>query len=405
MAQIVVGVPGAWRERSAFVRAVASAGAEPRYLAAGATLTDRKTGIKYEIEVYDRDPSLVEAFAVSSGRRLSDAELAAIASHTCTVYLLGKDASLTGARAVMQLVDHLVIAGGLGVKVESAGLAHGARRWRKLAADGSTLATYAAFVTLVGGSSAAHHYSCGMHNLGLPDGSIDGSVDPRKAAEILTAFNHWRLLERPRLEGGDWFAPDLASQGFTLSHHEFGYDEGEPLNNPLGRWHLDRATDRPALDGFADTGGRPLFMALPKRSPELRRALDQARVTVDYFVRHFRDPDQYGTHLFKVRLSDGDDSPYVWVKLIDVSDAALTGELIDIPAELDEYRQGQRLTVPRSEICDWAIIKGGALVGGFSMRVQRDHLPLAKRRYYDLYAGTLSYAPLEEIPGLSSRLS
>jgi len=405
MAQIIVGVPGAWRDRSAFVRAVASAGATPRYRAAGALLLDQRTDARYEVEVYDRDPSLVEAFSIASGRRLTPVELAAIASHTCTVYLVGSDPSLTGARAMIEVTDHLLVAGGLAVKIESSGLAHGARRWRKLAADGSTLATYSAFVTLVGGGGGDYHYSCGMHNLGMPDGSIDGSVNPHDAASILTAFNHWRLLERPRLEAGDWFAPDLSSPGFTLSHHEFGYDEGDPLNNPLGRWHLERATDRPSLDGFADTGGRPLFMALPKRSPQLRKALDQARVTVDYFIRHFRDPDQYGTHLFKVRLPDGDDSAYVWVRLVDASDAALTGEVIEIPPDLGGYCQGQRLTVPRSELCDWAIIKGGALVGGFSMRVQREHLPLAKRRYYDLYSGTLSYAPVEEIPGLSSRLS
>jgi len=397
--RIIVGVPGPWADRSEVIGAIASVGPAPRFVAAGNVLMDVRAGNSVELETHPHDARMREAFEIAGGGAISDLELRRIAKHRTTAYLIGRDCSLAGARQMMAAAVHLLDAGGLAVKVESAGVAHPADRWRYHAATGATLSAVRAFVTLVGGEPADHHYSCGMHNLGLPDASVVGSVSVDDAAEILTAFNHWNLLERPTLRDGTWFSAGAGEAAFTARRHPFGYDEEDPLNNPLGRWHLS-PTDQPHPDGFAATpSGQPMFMALRSDSPEIIEATRRARASVAYFREHFHSAHEYGRHLVKVRLEDGDNTAFFWTLLEDIDDEKFQSHLIELPPEFSSYDSGEAIECTLDELQDWAIIKSGTLVGGFSMRLQRSHVPEPKRHAYDLFTGTLSYAPLAEIPG------
>jgi uncharacterized protein YegJ (DUF2314 family) len=236
-----------------------------------------------------------------------------------------------------------------------------------------------------------------MHNLGLPDASVVGSVSVDDAGELLTTFNHWNLLERPPLRDGTWFSCGTGEPAFSARHHAFGYDEGDPLNNPFGRWHLS-PTDEPHPAALAPAG-QPMFMALRSDSPELIEATRRARASVDFLREHFHAAHEYGQHLVKVRLDDGDDGAFFWTLLEDIDEAKFRSHLFEVPPELTSYESGETIECTLDELQDWAIIKSGTLVGGFSMRLQRAHIPEVKRHAYDLFTGTLSYAPLAEIPG------
>lgn len=360
-------------------------------------MMDTRSGANLELEVYPRDPRMGKAFAIASGARMSEDELRPIVEHRSTVYLTGRNCSPDGARQMMEAATHLLAAGGAGVKVESAGLAHPPDRWRYHTRSSSILSVYRSFVTLVGGSADDSHFSCGMHNLGLPDVSIEGSVPVSEAAAILTAFNHWNLIERPTLEDGAWFACGEGEQVFSASHREFGYDADDPLNNPFGRWHLEPTDERP-MEPFGRPDAEPLFMAIDRDAPELVAATERARASVGYFLAHFRSQHEYGRYMVKVRVTDGPESALFWTTLEDIDCGAFKLRLLEMPAELPSYKAGQAITATLDDLQDWAIIKNGTLVGGFSMRLQREHLPEEKRRAYDLYTGTLSYAPLDELP-------
>jgi uncharacterized protein YegJ (DUF2314 family) len=306
------------------------------------------------------------------------------------------ECSLERARGMMAASVHLLDAGGVGVKVESAGAAHAPDRWRYHARSGATLSLYRCFVTLVGGTSADFHYSCGMHNFGLPDVSVDGSVPVEVAADILTTFNHWNLIERPALREGTWFSAGAGEAAFAATHHAYGYDADDPLNNPFGRWHLT-PTDEPPPEEYALSSKEPLFMALAGDSPELIEATQRARATLGYFRDHFRSPHEYGRYMLKVRLTDGEDTAFFWTMLEDIDGRTFRSRLFEMPPEFKSYRSGQTIDGGLDEVQDWAIIMSGTLVGGFSMRLQRSHVPEGRRHAYDLYTGTLSYASLDEI--------
>jgi uncharacterized protein YegJ (DUF2314 family) len=402
--RIIVGVPGPWADHGAVVKAIANASPTPAFLAAGTILLDTRTNVSLELDVCAHDSRMREAFAVAGGGALSDLELRRIGQHRTVVYIIGGDCSLAGARQMIAAATYLLDAGGFAVKVESAGLAHPADRWRHHARAGTTLSAYRAFVTLVGGDATDHHYSCGMQNFGLPDASVVGSVPVGDAANILTTFNHWNLIERPSLKDGAWFSCGAGEATFTARLQDFGYDAESTLNNPFGRWHLS-PTDEPPPAAFApqsqsqSQAKEPLFMALRTDSPELVEATRRARATTDYFLAHFASPHEYGRYMVKLRLTDGEDSAFFWTLLDEVDGDTLRVELFEVPPEFTSYETGQAIACRRDDLQDWAIIMSGTLVGGFSLRLQRSHVPEARRRGYDLFTGTLSYAPLDEIPG------
>ncbi len=138
--------------------------------------------IDQEFSLTHSDDRMPESFAASWDRvppSWGDADVDAIWAHGSVVYVLSpelqQDTSLaTGARA-LQLVDALFEDGALCCKCDSAGVAHGAKRWRTLAsrlrdADRrkSSEVIYRAFVRRPL-SDEGIRYSCGMHLLGYPD--------------------------------------------------------------------------------------------------------------------------------------------------------------------------------------------------------------------------------------------
>src|SRR5438105_3741668 len=101
--------------------------------------------------------------------QVSREDIAAIAAHSFTLYIVGEGGSTGRARAVMHAAAGLLRAGGIAVKVESAGVAHNATDWLALATDASDFAMYRAYVTFIGQGDGKTYYSCGTHNLGYPD--------------------------------------------------------------------------------------------------------------------------------------------------------------------------------------------------------------------------------------------
>jgi uncharacterized protein YegJ (DUF2314 family) len=396
--RIILGVPGRWPDRGAILAAIAKTHRPPRYLALGAVIMELGSKRGFGFEVYDRDDRLASAFHAASQGRFTAEQLAAIDEHTFTVYLVGNEATRAEAASMMPLATAVLDAGGLAVKVETAGVAHTAERFRHYAAARTTLALYDSMVVLVGGED--FHFSCGMHNFGLPDASVDASLGLEGGAEQLHAFNQWQLLNGPRIKEGDAFQAAETDPAFRLTHHPFGYEPDDLLNNPHGRWHLQPVPPPPNSSRFK-SGGEPLFMALGSEDPELRACVEQAQRTLGFFVDHFESPYEWGRYLVKTTLRQGDDLAHMWTLLIEAGRDELTGQMFEAPPQLSEYRAGQKVRIRRADVEDWAIIRAGTLIGGFSLRLKRRHVPAAEQHHYDLYSGTISYAPLEEIPGLT----
>jgi hypothetical protein len=240
--KIIVGVPGLWPSRSEVVTSIATKSGG--YLFAGMVLMEVATKDPFTLEVYDHAPQMRNAFAIAGGGRFSEAELDAIGSHTFTLYLSRDGGSPEAAWKVMRAARGLIQAGGLGVKVESAGLAVRPEVWSEWADTEFLPNLYHAFVVRVGGPEG--YFSCGMHNLGYRDvivGPDEASAD--EAGELIHRFQLYELLENPDLQSGHTFSLDAEAPRFRVTAEECTtYPPGDSFHNPYGMWRLTRIARR-----------------------------------------------------------------------------------------------------------------------------------------------------------------
>jgi uncharacterized protein YegJ (DUF2314 family) len=235
-----------------------------------------------------------------------------------------------------------------------------------------------------------------MNSFGLPDASITAQVSIEEGAEILTAFNHRQLIQATRLQDGDEFSLAIQEPTFRIRKVPYGYDEEDLLNNPRGRWHLELTGRRRTLPKELNAGGAPLFMAIPGDDPRLQEAVRKARQTSGYFVASYQSPHEYGIHLFKAAFPDRDRNAYLWLALVDVRGPTLVGEVFEAPAEL-KLKKGQKVEVKLDDIHDWSIRKSGTVIGGFTLRLNREWIKPHLQRDWELFTGIVNFAPLEEI--------
>jgi hypothetical protein len=121
---------------------------------------------------------------------------------------------------------------------ESSGVAHSAGDWQTLTAAPELSAHYFAYVTLIG--DHGRFYSCGMHNLGLPDAIVPGTLPPNDAAQLLETFLLYLLLEQPNLKNGHTFSINAQAPQYRIQIASCTfYEEDDPFYNPYGMWVLE----------------------------------------------------------------------------------------------------------------------------------------------------------------------
>lgn len=214
--------------------------------AAAGAIGDFATGFSVD-ETYSQaepDDRMVKSFDVCWDRvepnAWTKADEAAVAGHQSVLYVLGplmtKDNAVTVSMGALLLVNHLIEAGAVAVKGESAGVAHGLDRWDRLVLEGA--AALKADDTLAQRrtgrlafakrplSSRDYLESVGFHLVGLPEVFV-----PRAGKS-----------EREAVAMIDGVADEIAARGLeaTLKQRgaslsfESGYGQDEFKFNPYG---------------------------------------------------------------------------------------------------------------------------------------------------------------------------
>lgn len=243
----IVGVPGNWKDRSDIVLAIASPPQNPEYLFAGMAILELATHANMLLEVRPHDPALAKAFRFAGAySNFTEADIDAISKHTYCLYLIEKEGgSREAASKMLRFAAKLLRAGGLGVKVESAGKSHTASNWLALAKHATSqsgtlgaVALFEAFVVLVGDQRTGY-YSCGMHNLGLPDARLPPCLPTDEAGALLTGFLKYTLLEQPTLRSNETFSLAADAPYYRLTHRDCReFQEDDLFHNPFGVWEI-----------------------------------------------------------------------------------------------------------------------------------------------------------------------
>lgn len=135
--EIIIGIPGLWPTRTDLITSVVSK--TDGLILAGMVLYDQKTKKSWQADIYEHDPNLPQAFTFAGMGQIPEQDLEAIASHTRTLYVIGSGGTPELAQAMLEVTARLLNAGGLAVKVETAGVAHTKEAWQYFATQQNML--------------------------------------------------------------------------------------------------------------------------------------------------------------------------------------------------------------------------------------------------------------------------
>ncbi|PTY03647.1 hypothetical protein DB346_06690 [Verrucomicrobia bacterium LW23] len=237
----ILCIPGVWKDRTAAVQQIAKLSGG--YLFAGDTLTHMESKQSIEMELCEPDERMARAFAAAGPHWRDTPEMERIATHGKVAYLVGQGGSADRAKAMMQAGAALLYAGGLGVKVESSGLAFSPAQWIRMTDNCWLGALHQAYVVYVeGGSDDADTFSCGMHNLGMPDAIVESRLS-ENPVELLRVFTAYLCIEAPDLRPSHTFSVEDGAPRYRVSREEdVPYPDPEDLfHNPYGMWRLKLA--------------------------------------------------------------------------------------------------------------------------------------------------------------------
>ncbi len=182
-----------------------------------------------------RDERMQSAFMSAGPHWINTTEMARIGDHQSVVYLIGPNGATKHLEAMILAARALLKAGGLGVKVETTGIAHSPYAWHKICDELYAFRAHRAFVLVVSGREV---YSCGMHNLGMKDAIVD-DADSDDAAELIRSFTWFMFTEKPTIRAGQTFAVAADAPCYRLiADPGVSYEEGSLFANPYGTWRL-----------------------------------------------------------------------------------------------------------------------------------------------------------------------
>ncbi|GGB69878.1 DUF4261 domain-containing protein [Fictibacillus barbaricus] len=234
-AEVVIGIPGQWKNRTELIQSVAAK--SEGYLLAGSIIHNGNKNIGFQVEVYEQDPNLKEAFFYAGGDSFENSLLEEIDKHTFTVYVFANKNSIEGIKEIIDVAAALLKAGGLAVKIETTGVAHTKEDWFQLFDNQDFFPIYSHFVTLIGDNDV--FYSCGMKAFGLPDVVVPSIISADEAADLLNNFNLYNIVDRPTFKDGATFSLEEESPRYKIHFiDDFRYEEDDIFFNSFGLYNL-----------------------------------------------------------------------------------------------------------------------------------------------------------------------
>lgn len=403
--ELIICIPGPWRDRADFIGRVITTEPKGRFMFAAGILADIRQQDHVPLEFCDPYARMGEAFEIAGQGKLPQECLERIRRHTAVVYLHFPINFQEQRERVAKFTSVIQQAGGIAVKVESAGVAHTWETWESRL-RGSMFDLYCCAIVLVGDKHS--FYSCGMHHFGLPECEVPSFMGAASGADLINRFNSWRINDRPEIRSGENFSLSANEPPFRLElRPDTRHSPDTLFYNAHGVWFLTRATSAdPIPNQWKKPDDEPLFVAIAKDNEQMLQAYAKARHTLPLFLGAIGSVRFSGaTNSVKIKLRDDDCSKevgedrfaYLW--LWDVQQdmgTTLLATVRELPKDgLNRLKVGSTLRFEYKDVHDWMIAEGSQAWGGFTLRVIRDRMGPQERLQYDEYTGILCYNELE----------
>jgi hypothetical protein len=238
--ETLICIPGTWDNWDEFILSIVEA-TNGEYLAAGNILMNAKNERYYTIEFCNRDEKMKESFSYAGKvTRVTDSFLAEIGNHKHVIYISGSTGNLEDAGHIAFAAEAVLKAGGLGIKIETAGKAFEKSAWLHFTNNFQESYLYEMFVIDSIYQQNGTTFSCGMQNLGLKD-TIVSDLPFQEAVDLIRIFGYYQLVDKPTILPNQTFTPISNSPLYRITEeHNPPYKESKLFGNPFGTWRLSR---------------------------------------------------------------------------------------------------------------------------------------------------------------------
>jgi uncharacterized protein YegJ (DUF2314 family) len=402
--ELIICIPGPWRDRTDFIRRIITTEPKGRFMFAGNLLADIQEKDHVPLDFCTSDARMGESFETAGQGKLPPDCLDKIRLHGSVVYLHFPINLQEQRERVGKFTAAVRQAGGIALKIESAGVAHTWESWESRL-RGSLFDLYCCAIVLVGDKHS--FYSCGMHHFGAPECELPNEMGAEQGADMINRFNFWQISERPDLKSGETFSLAADQPQFRLElRSDDRHAPDDLFHNPHGVWFLHPSNAEPATPNkWKKPEGEPLFVAVAQDDEKMLQAYAKARRTLPQFLRAIGSARfTRATNSVKIKLRDDDSSEelgedrftYLWLWGVQQGkDSTLLATVQELPRNgINKLKVGSTLHFDYHDVHDWMIWEGSQAWGGFTLRVLRDRMDAQERLQHDEYTGILCYNDL-----------
>jgi uncharacterized protein YegJ (DUF2314 family) len=102
---------------------------------------------------------------------------------------------------------------------------------------------------------------------------------------------------------------------------------------------------------------------------EMNQAIAKARSLLPQFWQTFEKPQKGDSDFgLKVKITEGEKAEHFWTTDIERKDGKIFGVINNDPETVHNVKLGQKITIAEADISDWMYMRGGKIVGNFTMR-------------------------------------
>lgn len=115
----------------------------------------------------------------------------------------------------------------------------------------------------------------------------------------------------------------------------------------------------------------------------LHDAAEHARKELPTFIEALDQPHPAQTdHAVKAYFEEGQRVEALWLSAVRFDGKAFHGVVANEPVHLKNLLLGAKTSVAADKVADWMLVDNGRLVGGWSIRTVRAHLPTEDRKRF-----------------------
>jgi uncharacterized protein YegJ (DUF2314 family) len=134
--------------------------------------------------------------------------------------------------------------------------------------------------------------------------------------------------------------------------------------------------------------GQPDYIRVLDQDPEMNKAIQTARDSVDTFIAALKAPAPgRGNFTVKKPFKDGEMVEHIWLSNASFDGTQFSGQVDNEPVDVKNVKLGQTATAAKKEISDWFYVENGKLVGGYTIRVLYSRMPPAEKKAFDANVG------------------